>query len=65
MDRGVWSSVHGIFQARVLAIIDYNESESHVRLSATPETVTCQVPLSTEFSMALLGLSCGMWNLVP
>ena len=46
------SSIHGIFQARVLesGAIAFSESLSHVQLFATPWTVARQAPLSMEFS---------------
>ena len=57
------SSIHGIFQARVLEwvaiafsgctiMLQYKSVScfSHVQLFATPWTVTCQAPLSMEFS---------------
>ena len=41
------SSVHGIFQARILAVLS---CFSHVWLFVTPWTVACQAPLSMGFS---------------
>ena len=47
------SSVHGIFQARVLervAIAFSRKWLSHIQFFVTPWTVACQAPLSVEFS---------------
>ena len=57
------SSIHGIFQARVLewGAIAFSESLSHVQVFATPWTVACQAPLS----MGILPARILEWVPIP